>query len=198
MMLENFCNFVRYSNSMVIKTHPYFSEIHIEAGRKLHDIHVMICYITLQEIKRTDEAYRASKILTVRSRWWCWVFVVCCITPYVSLCIKKKREKDMLQKLSLSRNTCQVNFHCPFTLSLKSVSENRQRSRTGLLTPSTHNSQGPLILLRPAKPLWTPTCPDTGMSPSSKENPLPRQTHAPANHLLLLSLTPYPNPGPSC
>ena len=54
MMLENFCNFVRYSNSMVIKTHPYFSEIHIEAGRKLHDIHVMICYITLQEIKRTD------------------------------------------------------------------------------------------------------------------------------------------------
>lgn len=68
MMLENFCNFVRYSNSMMIKTYPYFSEIHIEAARKLHDIHVMICYITLQEIKRTDEAYRASKILTVRSR----------------------------------------------------------------------------------------------------------------------------------
>lgn len=60
MMLENLCNFVRYNNSMVIKTHPYFSEIHTEAGRKLHDIHVMICYKILQEIKGTDEAYVAK------------------------------------------------------------------------------------------------------------------------------------------
>lgn len=45
MMLENFCNFVKYNTSMVIKTHPHFSEIHIEAGRKLHDIHVMICLL---------------------------------------------------------------------------------------------------------------------------------------------------------
>lgn len=90
----------------------------------------MICYITLQEIKGTDEAYRASKILTVRSRMA--VLSVCGLL-YYSICIfvhQKKREKRHVTEVFTSRNTCQVNFHCQLTLSLEAASENRQRSRT--------------------------------------------------------------------
>ena len=65
---------------------------------------------------------------------------------YYSLCIFVRQKKKTLQKSSLSKDTRQVNFHCPLALSLKPDSQRTGRGLGRLLTPSTHNSQGPLVL----------------------------------------------------
>ena len=111
------------------------------------------------------------------------------------LCASKK--KDVTEIFTLQRHASGKLPLPPRPVSEARLSENRQRFRT---PPDTLHSQLPRpsrpTCLRSTKPLWTPICSDTGMSPSSKENPLLRQIHALANLRLLPSPRPLtPTPG---